>query len=310
MNTKVSVVIPTYNRIKTLPRAIDSVLKQSYRNWELFVIDDGSTDSTKDLVQEIYFDIPKIHFIKRPNSRPKGANACRNIGIEKGTGKYVALLDSDDEWESAHLENCLKLANNVNEFYGCYSSIIRKNMFKEFECISRPIKSKESLIDFLLSGKFRAQTSTYFLLKNAALNIKFDENLQRNQDWDFFIRFGKRYNWIFNNSICVIAHSSKRKVFTNEHFESFIRFYKKYGDQIEDRENRKKYLFSYYKNALKAGNKKALIFFKNEIDVWDFRGDFAINYPIIYKGYKFIIRKMRLGSLRSFLFSVISGTKN
>ncbi len=89
----VSVILPTYNRAWTIKEAIDSVLNQDYENIELIVVDDGSTDTTQDLLAQYQ---EKLVVISQAN---KGVSAARNIGIQSARGEYVALLDSDDAWE-------------------------------------------------------------------------------------------------------------------------------------------------------------------------------------------------------------------
>lgn len=95
---KISIIIPTYNRAHVLSRAIDSVLSQSFEDYELIIVDDGSDDETKDLVIQ-YGDKIKYFFTKQ-----KGVSAARNLGIKESSGEWIALLDSDDEWLSNKLE--------------------------------------------------------------------------------------------------------------------------------------------------------------------------------------------------------------
>ncbi len=87
-----SVIIPTYNRASTLPRAIQSVLAQTFTQFELIVVDDGSTDDTAHVVQR--FADPRIRYIHQEN---RGRSAARNVGASASTGRYVTFLDSDDE---------------------------------------------------------------------------------------------------------------------------------------------------------------------------------------------------------------------
>lgn len=95
---KVAVILPTYNRLATLPRALDSVLNQSFTHWELWVVDDGSTDGTEEWFhtwREGLKESHRIHFRRRPNG---GVSAARNLAINESQGPWVAFLDSDDEW--------------------------------------------------------------------------------------------------------------------------------------------------------------------------------------------------------------------
>ena len=100
MSPEVSVIIPTYNRAPVLERAIGSVLGQSFRNFELIVVDDGSTDGTQDVLNSLGRE-HSFHCIRQIN---QGVSAARNHGIRVARGKWLAFLDSDDEWLPQKLE--------------------------------------------------------------------------------------------------------------------------------------------------------------------------------------------------------------
>lgn len=89
----VSIIIPVYNRSDLLPRAIDSILNQTYSNWELLVIDDGSTDNTVDIIRQYAAQDKRIRLLMQSH---QGASCARNLGLENAQGKYIAYLDSDD----------------------------------------------------------------------------------------------------------------------------------------------------------------------------------------------------------------------
>ncbi|MGD9255575.1 MAG: glycosyltransferase family A protein, partial [Chromatiales bacterium] len=103
MTGTISVIIPTCNRVETLPRALDSVLAQTLSVDEVIVVDDGSTDGTADLVRASY---PQVRLLQQPN---RGVSAARNRGIRKATGDWIAFLDSDDRWLPAKLEAQFRL---------------------------------------------------------------------------------------------------------------------------------------------------------------------------------------------------------
>lgn len=100
----ISVVIPTYNRVAFVTKAIDSVLNQTFADYEVIVVDDGSTDDTKETLKQ-YLD--KIKYIYQDNS---GVSAARNTGIAVARGEWVAFLDSDDEWRADYLAKQMKHA--------------------------------------------------------------------------------------------------------------------------------------------------------------------------------------------------------
>jgi len=97
-NFLVSVIIPTYNRRELVARAVKSVINQTYWNTEIIVVDDGSTDNTKNFLQSFF---PHIKYIYQEN---RGVSAARNCGVSVSSGKYIAFLDSDDEWMAEFLD--------------------------------------------------------------------------------------------------------------------------------------------------------------------------------------------------------------
>lgn len=100
-----SVIIPTYNRKHLLKRSIESVIKQSFNDFELIVVDDGSSDGTSDFVRENY---PKVILIEQDNH---GVSHARNRGIERSSGEWICFLDSDDEWLAHKLEKQFQFIN-------------------------------------------------------------------------------------------------------------------------------------------------------------------------------------------------------
>ena len=112
---KISVIIPTYNSARYLPEAIESVLTQTYKDFELIVIDDGSSDNTKEVVVP-YLD--RIMFLEGPNGGPSKA---RNRGIRQSSGEYVAFLDADDIWYSDKLQRQLTVFTENKHYSLVYS---------------------------------------------------------------------------------------------------------------------------------------------------------------------------------------------
>lgn len=139
---KFSIIIPTYNRAAFLPKTIESVLAQTYTDWELIVVDDGSTDNTKDVVTQ-YSD-SRIRYIYQDN-----AERCvaRNNGIAHASGEYVCFLDSDDIYTEGYLS---KLSEIIDANCSCplfiVSSMIVEN--SEGERLSRPPKLENNHYDY------------------------------------------------------------------------------------------------------------------------------------------------------------------
>ncbi|PIE04980.1 MAG: glycosyl transferase [Spirochaetales bacterium] len=103
----VSVIIPVYNRESLLKRALDSVRGQSFRGFDIHVINDGSTDGTGELIHQYIKNHPEISIFCHTTGN-RGVSAARNLGIQQSTGRYIALLDSDDEWEPRKLSRQLE----------------------------------------------------------------------------------------------------------------------------------------------------------------------------------------------------------
>lgn len=109
-----SIVVPTYNRADSLKRTINSVLCQTYTNFELLIMDDGSVDKTYEVVES--FGDPRIHYDWAKNTG--GPAKPRNRGIGKAKGDWVCFLDADDTWYKDKLDNCMRVINdNVDVVY-------------------------------------------------------------------------------------------------------------------------------------------------------------------------------------------------
>jgi glycosyltransferase involved in cell wall biosynthesis len=88
----ISIVLPTFNRLDVIGRAVASILRQSHQEWELIVVDDGSTDGTRDRIESLD---PRIRYIEQAN---QGVYVARNTGLRAARGRFVTFMDSDDEW--------------------------------------------------------------------------------------------------------------------------------------------------------------------------------------------------------------------
>jgi len=105
----ISIIIPTYNREHLIGETLDSVLGQTYTNWECILVDDGSNDNTEEIVNSYSENDKRFKFYNRPANRKNGASACRNYGLEKSKGELIQFLDSDDLLAKNKLEEQLKI---------------------------------------------------------------------------------------------------------------------------------------------------------------------------------------------------------
>lgn len=195
----VSVIIPTFNRSNYLQIAIESVLNQTYPSVELIVVDDGSTDGTRELLQQKYSD--RIIYLWQEN---QGESAARNKGLSIAKGKYVAFLDSDDFWEPFKLE--LQVQRIINEPFetvaGVFSSVwlVDEAGYKTSKRPFGRIKSKEDLSfeNFLSKVPIYAAPSNLLLRASSIKCIGgFDTSIQYGEDQDFLLRLKSKFEFAY-----------------------------------------------------------------------------------------------------------------
>ncbi|RXG13769.1 glycosyltransferase involved in cell wall biosynthesis [Leeuwenhoekiella aestuarii] len=186
----VSIIIPTYNRANLIRETLDSILAQTYTNWECIVVDDGSTDGTDKLLAEYVAKDSRCQYHHRPKDRPKGANACRNYGFELSKGEYVNWFDDDDLMLSHKLQEGVKeLEKGLPNFMICQSEIysLKENRTQGLRC--QKLVSQNPLDDYIQFKIFWLTGAPLwkkkFLKKN---RIYFNEQLYQSQDYDYHIR--------------------------------------------------------------------------------------------------------------------------
>ena len=188
----VSVIIPTYNRAHLITRAIRSVLDQTYRDFELIVVDDGSTDNTVEIVNG--FNDPRIKYIRHDKNR--GAAAARNTGIKAARGSYIAFQDSDDEWLPDKLEKQLQAFKNASPEVGVvYTGICRLINNKKVYFESTDKKGKEeNLYRSILKNSVYIQSAVVRKECFAKAGM-FDEELPTWEDRELLFRVSKYYHF-------------------------------------------------------------------------------------------------------------------
>lgn len=191
MNPLLSIIIPTYNRDSLLGQTLDSILAQSYKNWECIIVDDGSEDNTFELVDFYVKKDQRFQYYLRPQDRPKGANACRNYGFEKSKGEFINWFDSDDLMTVDFLEKKVDAALS-----GYYDFVITKT-----ECFrghrENVIHKNENYYTFeeypITNYNYVAQninwlTYDFFVKRELAEKVKFNERLSSFQERNFFCK--------------------------------------------------------------------------------------------------------------------------
>jgi glycosyltransferase involved in cell wall biosynthesis len=193
-NPTVSVIIPTYNRANLIEKAIRNVLNQTYQDFEIIVIDDGSTDNTREIIRS--FNDKRVKYIKK-YKKNKGISVARNVGIKMARGKYFALLDSDDEWLPEKLDKQIKILQDGSSELGvvysnlCYIDENGKNMNK-----LRNPKKEGYIYEDLLGENYVGPPSTLLIRKECFHKVGlFDNLLNAMEDWDMWIRIAKYYRF-------------------------------------------------------------------------------------------------------------------
>lgn len=183
----VSIVLPTYNRSVTLSRAIDSILQQTYTDFELIIVDDGSTDATKSKVEE-YSDA-RIRYVYQDNA---GASVARNTGIQLARAPYIAFQDSDDEWLLNKLSEQMKvLKTHSSARVVIYTDMLRINANGSAWVLPAPDVVRGRLINSRTADyqTFGVGLQTSIIPRDALSLIGgFDPNLPRFIDLDLFSR--------------------------------------------------------------------------------------------------------------------------
>lgn len=194
----VSVVIPTYNRANLLKRAIKSVLNQEFKDFELIIVDDASSDNTFEVVESI--EDGRIRYLRlKENS---GGPVARNIGIKKARGEFIALLDDDDEWLPKRLDVQIKKFENLDKKVGVVYGGFYYVSQQDGRILGKRLpKYRGDIYGRLLRENFIGSPTLLIrrtCFKKAGL---FDPKLTSSQDWDMWLRIAKHYKFDYVNEI-------------------------------------------------------------------------------------------------------------
>lgn len=186
-NPLVSIIIPTYNRAHLIAETLESIVAQTYQNWECIIVDDGSTDNSAAVIAPFLND-PRFQFHRRPEDRLKGANACRNYGFEISSGDFINWFDSDDIMLPQFLElKSTKLVNSQLDAVICYGAYFILN--KESLQIAKPkTDSNFYLFDFVTNEMFLSIAGPLWRRSCLVDKKLFDEKRKKIQDIEFHFR--------------------------------------------------------------------------------------------------------------------------
>ncbi len=199
-----TIIIPTFNRSHTIRRTLDSCLNQTYSNYEILIIDDGSIDETEKIIQN-YTDQKIIYYKKENGERA----VARNLGISKAKGRYITFLDSDD----------IIYPELLNHVHAELSKLLFPVFFNQaYEIkndsnnVIQTIKYKDDDLDILISGNSMSCIGN-FIKREITTDYSFNEDRRiiRSEDWELWIRIAAKYGYKSDNKVlcCVMDHAER-----------------------------------------------------------------------------------------------------
>ncbi|MBF2018259.1 MAG: glycosyltransferase [Rivularia sp. T60_A2020_040] len=212
-NTKpvISVIIPAYNAAKTIQETVMSVLNQSFSNLELIVINDGSQDSTLEVLSTIKDS--RLQVFSYENA---GVCMARNRGIERASGEFISFLDADDIWTPDKLEAQLTALEKNPQAGVAYSWVDYIDEYGNFFHPGNPITINGSAYEKMLVQNILENGSNPLIRREALTEVGgFDPSLTLAEDWDMWLRLSERYDFVTVPSVQILYRTSSRSASTN-----------------------------------------------------------------------------------------------
>lgn len=252
---KFSIILPTYNRSYLISKAIKSVIDQTFQNWELIIIDDGSSDSTKEVVERFVKADNRIIYLYQKNQE---RSAARNNGIQNSKGEYICFLDSDDIYHESHLEEFKKLIIKSKFQKGIFFSGLSYGKYCNKK--EKYNLSHSNNIEFVLINKIgtpRACISSEILKENL-----FNVNIRISEDKELWVRILKTHLLFYHShkTFIEIDHN-QRSVNLNSEKENLntLKFILKCNKQLINKKIRNQSLSEAYFSISKGFLKKQIL---------------------------------------------------
>jgi teichuronic acid biosynthesis glycosyltransferase TuaG len=215
----VSVIVPTYNSEQYILKALESIQKQTHQDWEIIVVDDGSTDQTEDVIQQFSATLAmqQIQYLKQAQNQ--GVSAARNAGIAVATGSYIAFLDSDDIWRENHLSRGIKALEEQKKDI-LYSPVqtFQATTYQELVCDRHLPGHLEKFPLSLLIHDMPIYPSTIVMRKEIFEQVgDFDTTLRTTEDVDFFIRVAAAgFKFLYLDSVTTLLRRGHLSLSSNK----------------------------------------------------------------------------------------------
>lgn len=210
----VSIIMPSYNTARFIGESINSVINQTYENWELLIVDDCSTDNTDDIVKD--FTDKRIHYYK--NDRNSGAAVSRNKALREAKGKWIAFLDSDDLWKPEKLEKQLRFMLDNNYHFTCTA---RDTIDEDSKSLNKVTKSpihvgKMGMYLYCWPGCLATMYDAEFV---GLVQI---EDLKKNNDYAIWLKVIKKCDFYFLDEV-LASYRVRKKSISHDSFWKLIK---------------------------------------------------------------------------------------
>jgi len=264
----ISVIIPTYNRCQLVKEACQSVLRQTCADFEVLIVDDGSTDDTGSVIKQIADS--RVKYFYKKNG---GQSSARNLGLVKATGEYVAFLDADDLWPPHYLQSLAEQLEANKEFGAVYTRVIKLRPDGTKKELSVPKRCMSGWITKHFFGGLPCLMPSAILFRRSVWkDVFWDEAIKKGTDYDVFLRISTKAQFLFVPAAFIIKRSmpdslSNRldvlgiinAVYTLERF--YVHFW---GDKYVSRKAANRKISHGYRKAARisqnSGNSQAAIF--------------------------------------------------
>jgi len=255
---KFSIVTITFNRARLIAETIESVLNQTYQNFEHIIIDDGSTDNTEEVVKS--FNDERIKYYKQ--KKHFNRSFLRNLGIQKSTGDIICILDSDDIWCNKKLETLFEIFNFNTEIVFIIHNVLKKGGHKLGNSLIYNFKEDffKNVLNEMLSNKILPYP--FYSFKKSILKFinKYDENMIDGQH-DFFLRIASNYPIYFSEKTLAYKREHDRNLSQKHRVSALLN----YNISINKLLNSNKITKLEHKNiSIKNNYKIAIVYFKNK----------------------------------------------
>ncbi len=244
-NPQISIIIPTYNRVKLIINALNSIFNQTFQDYEILIIDDASTDTTEQVIKEL--NHPKVKYLKLEEN--SGQCIARNFGTRHAKGDYLAFLDSDDEWLPNKLENQMNLfekegSDRLGAVYG-YS--YQKDVIKDETYLSDSGYFRGDIHGKMLTG-FCPPTPSLFVVKRSVFESVqgFDEALVTFVDLDLWLRISEKYDFDYVEEPVIIKYEQIGDQYINNFDKRYIGYHlfiQKWSKYIREKKGKKGLMF-------------------------------------------------------------------